>query len=153
MTATTTATTVAKRGPLPPNQAAIVWALKLGGDINETHKGGNAARALFDRITEQGFVYRTYKNFNNSIYILKTKGIVQRIQKGTQTYALRLLDDSQMGDNPFVGKALVPFVEPETLLGDMRSWPITKRCQLMRELSDSIAIDMNAYKGVVAESL
>jgi hypothetical protein len=139
--------------------AYILWDLKLRGDVNENHAGGNASRTLFDRIIENGGRdgFQTFSQFCSTLNNLSVNGRIKRLSRGPRSYRITLqCDPSAVSDNPFVGTDLVPYTpdnEPSGEFSFVRAWPVSKRLELIAFASQSVQEDMHAFKSGVAESL
>ena len=92
----------------------ILWALAIGGDINENHRGGNASKTFNARLKDLG-VKIDSKDVYNRMYSMENRGWIERLTKDNKCYAIRLkINPDEVGSNPFEGK-LVNF-DPGTAL-------------------------------------
>jgi hypothetical protein len=140
----------------------IVWALKLQGDINETHAGGDALHALIERLAENGIALER-KVVLAAVIRLKKAGVLKVLSQGQRKYAIRLNERALdvLPPNPFEDakpkkqrKSMValeleePAVDLSNGHGELS---ITQRLQLIEELCVSVREDMEQYKsGVMA---
>jgi hypothetical protein len=140
--------------------AYALWDLKLRGDVNENHAGGNASRALFNRVIENGGrdAFRTFEQFGSTLNNLASAKKITKLSKDGKSYAIRLTCPADlMPENPFeMSTDLVPYTSDNGPSGEflfVRAWPISKRLELIAFTSQSVQDDMQAFKSGVAESL
>lgn len=139
-------------------EAMIVWELRLRGDVNETHQGGNASDVLFHRLKAQGYP-RSFQSFSTAVSNLTKTGQLKVLKHATVRHAIRLGTINEWPPNPFENmkppkSTMIDLtVEPPTasLLNGHADLSITQRLQLIEELCASVRSDMEQYKsGVLA---
>ena len=162
----------AKRGRRPKGdtlrqEAEIVWALAVGGDINENHAGGNATKALNDRMREYGVTVDP-KNVYNRISQLERKEWIERLmdRHTNKCHAIRLkVDPAVAGENPFehvMGNQLAvpstadvdlvagPGVVADTVtIAELYAMPLTTRIQFASQLLNDINKDYTAARALL----
>lgn len=143
--------------------AAILWTLKLDGDVNENHQNGNATVVLRERVMRRASGILSEEDFANRFIYMKKVGMVYTMPKGGKRPAkvIRLAGEFDENEypNPFPEEVYRPeLVERTTnlpvpaegsLMNGQREWPIKKRLQLIAELSRSIDEDMDKVRAAL----
>jgi len=79
----------------------VLWDLKLRGDINENHKGGNAMVVLKERMILHGAPKKQTENLAAVVTQLVSVGKIKKLADGRRVKALRLTASAKMGENPY----------------------------------------------------
>jgi hypothetical protein len=139
--------------------ATVLWDLKLHGDINETHQGGNAKEFQKQRLADLGMAV-TDSAYNQAIVKLRNQGLIKTVKQGLTVHAIRLGKVPNWPPNPFENAkpkkqrrsmVALELEEPAVDLNGHGELSITQRLQLIEELCVSVREDMEQYKsGVMA---
>lgn len=156
-----------KKSGEPSFRSYVLWDLKLRGNINENHNGGNALETLRDRLKAHGAPVEKAHNLSTVVAQLHNAGKIHRVTKGRRTHIIRLRPDVDLPVNPYgdhskalatrqtvvdvdavedVADAELLPVEDQSLMNGHRDWPISKRLQLIAELSQSVHEDIEKAK-------
>ncbi len=126
---------------LAQEYGAILFALKIWGDIDRNHKDGNARQVLIDRMAANGFVIGEVA-FNNRMLTLVSKGNVSLLKERNKTYRINLLRIPEGTPNPYEGREGLPEVsdKPEfkhVTLNGYRELSIPERLAMVNELNEA----------------
>lgn len=140
---------IGKPGTGFPN--VVLWDLKLNGDINENHKGGNATTVLKHRLTLRGATLVQLENVGSIINRLEKDDKIFVVRSQSWIKAIRLNPSADIGQNPFEEHAVpaTPSARTEFNLDQYRDWPLEKRLELATALIGSAYSDVAKLKGIL----